>query len=59
MDPIEKRIGKAINCNVICPECLRIEKFEQPLMTVGDREGTIFCPHCDLMFDITVVFDPS
>ena len=38
---------------ILCPRC-KENKNEQPLHSVGDYENLIFCPHCDLKFELTL-----
>ena len=53
--------GRAIIKQLDCPRCKFWQDLVgdkppyQPLMSYGDSEYEIFCPHCDLYFDLSKV----
>jgi len=56
---IAKALGKQVSDGkpLTCPNCGQWEPSQpdiQPLMSIGDFENTLFCPHCDLTVDLRV-----
>ena len=58
---LAKRMGKEINnAEVLCPICKVHEpNLRQPMSTIGDHEDHIFCPHCEIEFELSIVFFPE
>lgn len=64
---ITKAIGAQIaRKEILCPVCAEDDKLvvpecvlEQTLSVYGDREYILFCPHCELTLELTVISRPS
>jgi len=42
--------------NVLCPRCQEEDReLGQELSSTGDYEHLIFCPHCDLNFELKLI----
>lgn len=39
---------------ILCPKCQEEDGVEQKLSSTGDAEHMIFCPHCDLGFELKI-----
>jgi len=39
---------------ILCPQC-KEDNTEQELSSTGDFEHIIFCPHCDLGFELKLI----
>lgn len=53
----EKDVTELFYSNDIkCPRCLD-EGTDQNLHSEGDREHIVFCPHCDLVFELKLLIE--
>jgi hypothetical protein len=50
---LAKNIGEQMSNKILCPrECVE----GQALSTSGDMEDRLFCPHCEMEVQITVMY---
>ena len=49
-------LGKPLLCPLCSPDCM---DGEQPMSSIGDFEDELFCPHCGLVVDLRVTFNPD
>jgi len=50
IEGLTKQIGK-----LNCPNCGQWGDPQQPLMAMGDYPNEFFCPHCDILCEITII----
>ena len=48
--------GKPILCPVCSPESM---DGEQPMSSIGDFENQLFCPHCALVVELKITYNPD
>jgi len=53
----EKMVAEQFYRNeILCPRCQE-DNTEQSLHSTGDSEHIIFCPHCDLGFELKLTHE--
>jgi rubredoxin len=51
---LAKNFGEQISGKIYCPNC-STEKDKQLIYVFGDCEDSLFCPHCELTINLTVI----
>lgn len=56
-----QKLGEQVHDNkpLTCPNCAQwygLASEKQPMDSIGDMRGMLFCPHCDLAVELKVTF---